>query len=363
MRIAIIGAGAVGCFLAARLSAAGHDMLLIGRGEQVEAINRDGLLVREASGGERRFGLRAATALEERPELALLTVKTQDAATACAAIKPYMAGVPVVAMQNGVRGDQLAADVLGRDNVLGAVVICATSYLKPGEVSVQFDGWLIAGEPFGPVRPRTRAVAAVLRGGLATYVSPHLMRTRWSKLIYNLINGLSAATGLLQPELVRTEAGALLAVRTLQEGYRVARASGARLDHGLYGLSPAALRQDPNASLVALLQSTMTTLLAVAPERVARRVLAAASRSRLNRIAIRGSTWQSIQRGRPSEIEYLNGEIVRLGRELSIPTPYNSRVVEAVQEVEKTRVFRDVLELLPPGASQAKRATPVGGSR
>lgn len=363
MRIAIIGAGAVGCFLAARLSSAGHDILLIGRGEQVDVINRDGLLVRDAAGDERRYWLRAATALTERPELALLTMKTQDVASACHDIKPHVEGVPVVAMQNGVRCDRITAEVLGRDNVLGAVVMCATTYLRPGEISVQFDGWLIAGEPFGPVRPRTHRVVAVLRGGLPTFVSRHLMHTRWSKLIYNLINGLSAATGLLQPELVRTEAGARLAVRTLQEGYRVARAAGARLDHGLYGFTPSALRQDSNASLVALLQSTMTTMLAVAPEPVARHVLVAASRSRLNRIAIRGSTWQSIQRGRPSEIEYLNGEIVRLGGMLGIPTPYNARVVELVHEAERTHAFRNIEDLIPPGVAQQNRVTPVGGSK
>ena len=363
MRVAIVGAGAIGCFLAARLSDAGHDMLLVGRAEQVDAINRDGLLVRDASGGERRYYPRATTALEERPDLALLTMKTQDVAAACHEIKRYVEGVPVVAMQNGVRGDHIAAEVLGRDTILGAVVMCAVSYLQPGEISVQFDGWLIAGEPFGSIRPRTRQVVSVLRGGLPTYVSRHLMRTRWSKLIYNLMNGLSAATGLLQPELVRTPAGARLAVRTLQEGYRVARATGARLDHGLYGVSPAALRQDPNASLVALLQSTMTTMLAVSPEPLARRVLTAASRSRLNCIAVRGSTWQSIQRGRPSEIAYLNGEIVRLGRILDIPTPFNSRVVEMVREAERTHVFRDVEDLIPPGRLGPDRATPLGGSQ
>jgi 2-dehydropantoate 2-reductase len=363
MRIAIVGAGAVGCFLAARLSSAGHDPLLIGRDEQVAAINRDGLLVRDAHGGERRYRLRAAVALDERPDLALLTVKTQDVAAACQDIKPQVEGVPVVAMQNGVWGDRIAADVLGRDNVLGAVVMCATSYLQPGEISVQFDGWLIAGESFGAVRPRTHQVVAVLRGGLPTYMSRRLLRTRWSKLIYNLMNGLSAATGLPQPELVRRPGGAQLAVRTLQEGYRVARATGARLDHGLYGLSPSALRHDPNASLVALLQSTMTTMLAVAPEAAAERVLAVASRSRLNRIAIRGSTWQSIQRGKPSEIEYLNGEIVRLGRQLGMPTPYNERVVEMVHEAETARVFRSIEDLIPPEAARPARATPVGGSR
>lgn len=363
MRIAVIGAGAIGCFLAARLSAAGHDMVLVGRDQQVEAINRDGLLVRQADGSERRYPLRAVTVLEERPDLALLTVKTQDVVAACQSIQSYVEDALVVAMQNGVRGDRLAADVLGQENVLGAVVMCATSYLQPGKITVQFDGWLIVGEPFGPARPRTHDVAALLRGALPTYLSRHLMRTRWSKLLYNLINGLSAATGLVQPELVRTDVGTLLAVRTLQEGYRVARAAGARFDHGLYGLSPSALRQDPNASLVALLQTTFTSLLAVAPEPVARKIIGAASRSRLNRIAVRGSTWQSIERGKPSEIEYLNGEIVRLGHMLKIETPYNTRVVEMVHEVEKTHTPRAIEDLLPPDSALPARTTPAGGPR
>src|SRR5579875_3565202 len=123
MHIAIVGAGAIGCFLAARLSAPRRRVTLVGRPEQVEAITHDGLLVHDRRNGTRRYPIPAVTALEERPDLALLTVKTQDLAQACAEIRPHVSGVPVVTMQNGVQADDIAAGVLGRDAVAGAVVM------------------------------------------------------------------------------------------------------------------------------------------------------------------------------------------------------------------------------------------------
>jgi hypothetical protein len=149
----------------------------------------------------------------------------------------------------------------------------------------------------------------------------------------------------------------------MKEGATVAHAAGVRLDHGLYGLTPRALRQDPNAALIALLQATMTAMLALLPERAAERVIAAAGRSRLGNLPVRGSTWQSIVRGRPSEIDYLNGEIVRRGRRLGIPTPFNSHIVDVVHEVERSHTFRRVEELLPPGASQRADAAPAATVR
>ena len=362
MRVAVVGAGAIGCFLAAHLSEKGHEITLVGRPVQVDAISAGGLLLTDPRGGARRYHLRAVRSLAERPDLVLLTVKTQDVAQACQDIRPYVAGVPVVAMQNGIQGDHIAAEVLGRDTVAGAVVMCAASYLQPGEVAIQFPGWLIVGEPFGVVGPRTRAIAGVLGGAVPTYVTRHLARVRWSKLISNLNNALCAATGLSLAEIVHAPCGPALVTRLMKEGSMVARAAGVRLDHGLYGLTPRALRQAPHAALIALLQATMTAVLAVLPEQAAERVIAAAGRSRLSSLPVRGSTWQSIVRGRPSEVDYLNGEIVRLGRRLGLPTPFNSHVVDVVHEVERSHKFWRVEELLPPGASQRAGAAPVGGA-
>jgi 2-dehydropantoate 2-reductase len=357
MRIAIVGAGAIGCLLAARLADRGHQITLVARSEQAEAIRGGGLLVRGSGGEVRRHAPRAVEWLDEWPELVLLAVKTQDVAAACAAIRPRLAGAPVVALQNGVRADRLATDALGPDAVLGGVVMCAATYLRPGEVSEQFSGWLIVGEPSGPPRPRTRAVAALLGEAVPTYLTRHLERVRWSKLIANLNNAPCAVTGRTLPELARHPAGRRVSLRLMAEGWRTARAAGLRLDHGLYGLTPRALRRDPNAALVALLQAAMSPALLRLPEPLALALIARASRGRLGGLPVRGSTWQSLARGRPSEIEYLNGEIVRLGARIGMPTPYNAHLVALVREVERTHAFRGIEALLPPSAVPAARPT------
>jgi 2-dehydropantoate 2-reductase len=361
MRIAIIGAGAVGCVLAAGLSRHGHDVVLVGREEQVEAIRRDGLALTDPAGRAQRYRLNAVTRLVERPELALLTVKTQDVTAACAAIQDVARGVPVVAMQNGVKCDRFAAEVLGPDAVAGAVVMFAASYLSPGQVSLQFPGWLIVGDPFGPLRPRTRLIADTLGQAFPTYLAQHLERVRWSKLISTLNYGLCAATGLTLPQVARTPVGRLVSVRVMREGWRIARASGVRLDHGLYGLTPRALRRDRNAAMIAVLQATMTVVLAHAPERAALALVGAASRSRLGSLPVRSSLWQSVARGKPSEIEYLNGEIVRRGAQLGLATPYNSHIVALVHDVERSQAFCDAEALQPPGMRRPAQATSTAG--
>jgi hypothetical protein len=126
-----------------------------------------------------------------------------------------------------------------------------------------------------------------------------------------------------------------------------------RLDHALYGLSPRMLRENPASGLVALLQGFMPTLLASLPQPLAEGTLALAARSRLGRLPVRGSTWQSIARGRATEIEYLNGEISQRGRALGVPTPVNDQVTQVVRAVAATRAFVPLEALQPALAAEA----------
>ena len=334
-RIAVVGAGAIGSLLGAHLARRGHDVLLVGRAEQVEAIQRNGLRLINRDGSVDVDRLDAKPAIDREVDLVLLTVKTQDVATASREIASRSMTAPVVALQNGVQADFVAAAELGQDRVVGGVVMASATYLEPGTVSVHFLGWLVVGEPFASPGPRLNRVAEVLRDALPSYVTRDLRRTRWGKLISNLNNGLSAATGLPMSEIGRTETGRRLAVRVMREGMRVASACGIKLDHALYGLAPSALRQAPEAALIAVLQGLITPAIGRLPEKVGMRLLAAAGRSRLGRLPIRGSTWQSLARGRPTEIEFLNGEIVREGQARGIRVPYNVAVLEAVRSLEK----------------------------
>lgn len=337
-RVAIWGAGAIGGFVAARLNEQDHQVTLVARPDQVAAINRDGIRLLAPDGTARTYRLPATTALESEPDVILLTVKTQDLRAACEQVREQTSHAPVVAMQNGIEPDQIAADALGRNRVLGASVMCATNSLRLGEIDVLFEGWIILGEPFAAAGPRTEWIRGLLESVAPTYIAPSMRNARWTKLISNLNNGLAAATGLTMPDLAKTKQGRVLSVRLMKEGYQVARACGARLDRHYYGgvRRGGRARSDSNASIIALLQSVVTSLVVVAPEGVGARVLALAGASRFSKLPIHGSTWQSLQRGKPTEIDFLNGAVARLGAEHSVPTPWNTRVVEAVHEVERT---------------------------
>lgn len=337
-RVAIWGAGAIGGFLAARLSEQGHDITLVARPDQASAINREGLRLIMADGIARTYRIRAVTAIEGEPDVILLTVKTQDLPAACEQVRAQTSRAPVVAMQNGIEPDEIAAEALSRERVLGASVMCATNYLRPAEIEVLFEGWIILGEPFAAPGPRTEQIRDILNTVVPTYITSSMRNARWTKLISNLNNGLAAATGRTMPELATTRLGRKLSVRLMKEGSQVARACGARLDRHYYGrgLGGDRPRENGNASIVALLQSVVTSVVVVAPEAVGSRVLALAGASRFSKLPIRGSTWQSLQRGKPTEIDYLNGAVVRLGAAHGVPTPWNARVVDAVHTVERT---------------------------
>lgn len=343
MRIAIVGAGAIGCYLGARLARQGHAVRVQGRPEQVAALTAQPLTLRLPDGRLERQPLRATRDLRAEgdftPEAILLTVKTQDVAEACATLASFAPAAPIVTLQNGVRADEIAAEVVGRRRIVGGVVMSAIAYLRPGEIEVQFPGWLTLGEPWGRPGARARTLRAALSDATPTFLTANLPGVRWGKLISNLNNGLCAATGQPLPTLAHSRMGRRLSLALMREGAAVARAAGVRLDHGLYGLSPGLLRENPAAGLVALLQGMMPALLGALPPPLAEQTLALAARSRLGRLPVRGSTWQSIARGRATEIEYLNGEISRRGRALGVATPVNDLVTQTVREVATTRAF------------------------
>lgn len=345
--IAVIGAGAVGCYLAERLGRCGYRVVLIGRGARLEALARGGLLVRDGRGAPRRVVLEVAERLTVRPDVVLLAVHVQDVAQACRELLPLAAGVPVVALENGLVADEMAAAALGAHCVLGGVVMSAVTALIPGEITVHISGWLIIGEPFrGPGR-RLRWIARLLDRAVPTLTTADLRAVRWMKLVFNLNNALCAASGLTLPEVGANPTGRLLSLRLMREAQLVARAAGIRLGSAGAAFTPRGLLRHPRVLALVALQQWTQGLPLLLPERAGAVWLAALARGPLGRIALRGSTWQSIMRGRPSEMEYLNGEIVRQGALHAIPTPYNAYVVNLVREVERTHTFQPLALPVP----------------
>ena len=318
--IAIIGAGAIGSALGALLDRAGHEVTLIARPAQVEAIRREGLRVDGALGS---FVVRpaAAEALDFRPDLAFLTVKTQDVLAALQANLAVLGAAPLVTFQNGVRSDELAATLLPPQQLVSAVVNIHANYLVPGTVTVLYPGPLVIGRPFGPNDAQTQAIAALLRDAVPTTLSRNIRGVHWLKLIVNLNNAFPALSNATVHRIYADSALRLLAVKVMLEGLRVARCAGIRLE---------SLPDTPLALL---------RLIEWSPLRLAALVAAAKARRLESRWPLLGSTLQSLQRRRPTEIDYLNGEVVRLGRESGVATPLNAAMVEMVREVERSGRF------------------------
>lgn len=319
-RIAIIGAGAIGSVLGAFLSRAGEDVTLIGRSEHMKVIDQNGLQVDGVSGS---FTARVATAevLDFQPDFAFLTVKTQDVPAALQANKVFLTDALLVTFQNGVRSDKMVASLLPRAQIISAVVNISASYLTPGTVTVTYPGSLVIGRPFGEPDAQLDRLATLLQHVAPTSISANIQGVHWLKLIFNLNNAFPA---LLNAPLHQVYADGYLrqlAARVIREGLQTVKRAGIRLE------------SLPEASV------TLFQIVGALPAPLAGWLLASSARRIRSRWPLLGSTLQSLRRGRPTEIDYLNGEIVHLGGQLGMPTPLNAAIVDMVHQVERTGRF------------------------
>lgn len=322
MRYAVMGAGAVGSLMGGMLARAGLPVVLIGRAPHVDAVSRGGL---EVSGlvGPFRVHPEATTSPEgvRDADVVLLCVKTQDTPAACASIAPHLpAQVPVVSIQNGVRNlDLVDESPLGPGRGVGGSAVFNAVFLEPGRVLLTTSGETILGAASrdGRYRERMARVAREMRqAGLAVRLTPDIEGVLWSKLLINLNNGLGALTGQSLEEGMMDPAARRVSAALLAEGLHVTREAGVRL-----ATIP---RVDPNRILRLLSLPLPTFVLRPLFRRMVR-----------THPEARWSTWQSLAKGKPTEIAYLNGEIVRLAESCGLHAPYNRAVRDMVLEAEK----------------------------
>lgn len=313
VRVAIIGAGAVGGTTAALLDRAGHDVTVTARGEHLAAIREHGIRL-TGGWGAHTARVEARETLIEPADLVILTTKAQDAASALQANAAGLGSGLLLVIQNGLDGVPTAREVTGRDDIVGGLAMYAASYLSPGEVSVTTPLPTFLGGP----QPALGAIATELGGAMPVEVLDDLDSAKWTKLIVNQLNALPAITGLSVQETIADDGLRRVLTSSMREAVHVAHANGVRFA-SLQGLSDARLR-----------------LFAAVPERFAERVPRLMSR-RMGDVPNPGSTLQSIRRGQRTEIDFLHGAVV--ARAGSVPVPVNAAIVAMVHEVERTGTF------------------------
>jgi 2-dehydropantoate 2-reductase len=328
MRIAIIGAGAIGSVIGGLLSKAGEDVTLIGRKPHVAAINQSGLIL---DGGTREMVIqvKAAENLDFKPDLALLTVKAQDVVSSVRKVQTLLSSTQIVTMQNGVQSDDQVAGLLGKVNIISGVVTFFAQFLEPGKASysIPFSKTaLLIGEPFGNKGNRLQNLSALLNKAIGTDISDDIRAAHWTKLLWNLQTAIPGVTGLSYQETYQYPQIRKLIIKLTKEGLKVVETAGIKT------VDVPGFQLEPLKTIARVPLSTSSSLLKDKAKS-------------LGKQPILGSTWQSIKRGKNTEVDYLNGEIVTSGKRMGIPTPANSLMVELVHQVETTGKFLTIDEL------------------
>lgn len=315
----VIGAGAVGGLLAALLDRAGHDVEVTARGAHLAAIRADGIVL-DGGYGSHVARVAANQTLTTAPEVVVLATKAQDAAAALASNAAAITGLPLLVVQNGLGGIQIARAAQPSSPLLGGLAQFASSYLSPGRITVTAALPLVIGAtPECPPEVRDRVVT-LLREALPVEVVENLEAAQWTKLLVNHVNALPAITGLSVQQTVANDDLLRVLAASLRETVRIANRIGIRFA-GLPGI--------PGWILPWLGRAPLTAV-AWLPALLARR---------MGHVPNPGSTLQSIRRGQRTEIDYLNGAVVRVAAEHGLEAPVNAMLVELVHEVERTGSF------------------------
>lgn len=333
MRIAIMGAGAVGGYIGAHLARAGREVVFIdGWPAHVEAMRRDGLRI-TAMEPEGCFTVPVRALhicdvpqlLRDAPiDVAFIAVKSYDTDWATALMLPYLAPQGfLVSAQNSINEERIAA-LAGWSRVLGCSVgIHSAELVEAGHVqrnSLRGDATRIGmkvGEPHGRITPRAEAVAAMLALGDSAKATTNLWGDRWSKLVINAMrNATCAMTGLSSKERDLDDVTRALSIRLGSQAVRVGRAMGLALEP-VSGLDLDLLaRAEEEPAAMAELEAQIIAVNATRSD------------------AARPSMGQDIRKGRRTETEAINGLVARRGREVGVDAELHARVDAVMRRIE-----------------------------
>lgn len=305
-RIAVVGAGAVGCYYGGMLARAGAPVTLIGRPFHVEAVARDGLLL-ETAEGSAHVAVAATTDIAAARDagLVLFCVKSSDTETTAQSLAPLLGTEAVVlSLQNGVDNvERMQARLAAA--VFPAVVYVAVAMAGAGHVRHSGRGELVIGSMSRPEgrtdrdsQQLTRTAALLERGAIPCVVSDNVEGELWAKLLINCAYNAISALGRARYSRIVASPPALAAMQAaVKEVIAVANAAGVRLPPG------------DQVQVACNLAATM-------PQATS-------------------STAQDIARGKRTEIDHLNGYVVRRGQSLGVATPVNATLHALVRLLQE----------------------------
>lgn len=298
MRFAIMGAGGVGGYYGARLAKAGEDVTFIARGAHLEAMRKNGLVIRDRDGD---FAIDPVAATDDAGsigpvDVVLMCVKLYDTEAATRLIEPLLgAGSYVLTLQNGVEAPEIVAGVIGPGRALGGATYISATIEEPGVIRRNNDLTRIEfGEPDGPASDRARALAETMQAaGLDAATVDDVAAMLWSKFVLLATNsGMTAIT--------RQTTGEIRSDPVLRETFEASLAEVTAVGRALGVALPADIEQ-----------KCLDWLDTNAP--------------------IKASQLVDLERGRSLELPWLSGAVYRLGKEVGVSTPTHRTICAALR--------------------------------
>jgi 2-dehydropantoate 2-reductase len=326
MKIAVIGAGAIGGLVAGYLKFKGDEVSLIGRDEAVSAIRKNGLHI-SGTRGNIRVNIEVSDCLSEAPELAILTVKTQDCDKAIRENLRLLKHSYVLTTQNGVQADALVARHINPHQVISSIIMFGSTYLEPGKIVHNFEGPWVIGAYRDLPSEKLAEVRTLLSKSFPIVVSDNITASKYLKIFINASNCIPAILGVSIQEAFSDLEISRISVAIWKEGLEVVKKARVEL-----------------APLPDFPVERVSRLTAMHPQEAAK--IFSNMMTNLSLEPLYGSILQSIKRNRPSEIDYINGEFLKLARRHKTDAPLNKKLVEMVHEVEKSGKFFTKFQLL-----------------
>ena len=335
MRIAIYGAGSLGTILGAYLAKAGKDVELITRNKaHVEALNRDGAKVVGTVSMNVPVKARTPDQMEGVYDVVFFLVKQTCNKAALESLEPHLGSRTIVCtLQNGLP-EPVLEEELGAEHIVGCAVGWGATLLEPGVSELTSEPEKLTfdiGKSSGVLDDDVRTVKSLLECMCETHALENLMGIRWSKILINsMFSGMSAVIGGTFGDVVHHKESLRCAQNIANECIRVADAAGIHMEK-MQGFSLDKLLRFQSGFKRTLLVPVYKVL--VKPHRL-----------------LRASMLQDLEKGKPCEIDSINGVVCAMGKKYGVKTPFNDKVVEIIKGIEDgkyTYQYKNVEQFRP----------------
>lgn len=301
MKIVIVGPGALGCLIASYLAKSKEEIWILDKDKQrASKINQQGIKL-EGISGNWKAEVKATEDAQDigQADLIIISVKSYDTKQAIMRSKSLVGeNSAVLTVQNGIGNIEIISEIVGNEKVIGGVTSQGATLLDTGHIRHAGKGETVIGRIDGKISVSLRSIREIFnKVGFATRISRDIKGLLWSKLIINVgINALTAITRLNNGRLIEFEGTQKVLRCAVSEATRIAKRKRIKL-----------IYDDPLAKVEAVCEATATNI---------------------------SSMLQDVLRKKRTEIDFINGVIVRQGQELGIPVPVNSSLTDLVKTIE-----------------------------